>query len=130
MSKFIIYEKLEDYIEMLKKTDKNTPMYISIVRNISEAGLITPSLVVHALIDKEFCKTLRFSEELPMFQMVADNYFSMIPDDKLREESLKAYEARYKTFNEKILAEYNKLVELVKTMDFKHVENAIIQEGF
>lgn len=122
----VLYEKLEDFLDMLKTTPKDIPVYMTIVRNTRQDGLVSAEITAQ-ILEHNVARTYRYSDGLPSFQMVNDSWFNCILDDKVRASSRMSYEAGAKHFNEVILSEYDKFVEAIKDAGFKQIVNAYIE---
>ncbi len=117
------YDKLEDYVKKLKTLSKETEAYLSIAKDISETGIVTPSIIIQVL-DKEKCFT-HFYSDLPSFQVIPDSTFANIPSGEVSKEN---YKVLHEQFEHKINEEYKKFLVLLKdTVGFSNViENATI----
>lgn len=124
---YITYEKMENYFDMvLKILPKDTPIFVSGIKNISDAGIITTAIMIQ-VIDEPDCIMFKHTEEMPIFRIVGDSSFSTIPDPTIRASAQKAYNDSYNVFLMKYQEEYNKMVSVLTGMGFIHIQNAIVQ---
>lgn len=123
---FVTYEKLENYFEMLKTIPKETTIFVSGLKNISETGMINSSIIIQVLNESD-CMMFKHTEDMPAFKLTNDITFSAIPDPTIRTSAQKSYNDSYETFNRKHQEEYNKMVSLLTGMGFTHIENALVQ---
>jgi len=122
----ILYEKIEDYFKMLETLPKkDIQIFVSNVKNISDNGLISTAILIQAFKD-DICVMYRYTEDMPVFQLINDMLFNAIPDHA-RESAKKAYNEAYNEFLKKQQGEYNKLVDLLRNMGFVNIINAFIQ---
>jgi len=123
----VVYEKIDDFIKKIKTLNTiDTTMFVSPIKNINEAGLITPSIIVQAQI-KETIYMIRYTEEMPTFQIIAPGVFGSITDETLRNTLTKNYQESYDAFEKKIEDTNQKMIDLVKSHQFLKIENAFIQ---
>jgi hypothetical protein len=124
---YITYEKMENYFDMvLKILPKDTPIFVSGIKNISDAGIITTAIMIQ-VIDEPDCIMFKHTEEMPIFRIVGDSSFSTIPDQTIRASAQKAYNDSYNVFLMKYQEEYNKMVSVLTGMGFIHIQNALVQ---
>lgn len=123
---YITYEKMENYFEMLKLLPKDTVLFVSGIKNISDAGIITTAILVQ-IIDEPECVMFKYTDDMPIFRIVGDSSFSTISDQAIRASAQKSYNDSYNAFLIKYQEEYNKMVSLLTGMGFTHIENAIVQ---
>jgi len=121
----ILYEKIEDYIKKMKLLSKtDTTFYVSILKNVSETGLLTPMVIVQAL-EKDNCYMIRYNDEMPTFQLIQT--FANIQDQTLRIQAEKNYNDSYQMFEKKVDETYNKILDIIKGYGFTNIERAMIQ---
>lgn len=120
----IVYEKEEGFFKKLEMiTDKaNARVFVSRVRDVDQAGVINPTILVQALVGGETIM-VRYKGDMPRFQIMT---FDAIENDMIRDQAQKDYDAKYMAFEQQLEAEYNKMLNLIKTMGYMNIENAVI----
>ena len=106
---FIKYDKLDDYIKKLDMLPKGSDVYLSVVKDISETGIVTPSIVIQVL-DGDKCYT-HFYTDLTPFQVIPNATLGSMPD---AENVKKKYKDLHESFEQKIETEYKKFISLLK----------------
>lgn len=122
----IIYEKIEDYIEMLKTRPKEAVIFVSSISALSETGIIKTSIILQVLMEND-CMTFKHTQDMPSFRIASDGNFSAIPDETIRTSAKKSYSDSYDAFIAKQNEEYSKMAGLLTGMGFTNIENAIVQ---
>lgn len=121
----IVYEKEENFFEKLRTiTEKlTTKLFVSRVRNIDENGVLSPTILVQAVIGDDVYM-VKYAGDLPKFQIIPT--FDNILNNPTKEAAEKEYNDAYIAFEKKIEEEYNKMVTLLKTIGYTNIENAVI----
>jgi len=120
----IVYEKEEGFFNKLKNIpDKiNTRAFVSRVRDLSEDGILTASIVIQ-VVEGDDVRMFKYIGDLPKFNFTS---FENISNETAKEQLKKEYNQSYLEFEQKIEEEYNKIVNLLKTMGYQNIENAVI----
>jgi hypothetical protein len=121
----VTYDKIEKYLEKIKKIENKNEVFASIIKNVSKDGTISPLILVQA-VDGTNILTLNYNEELPIFQIIPQTFFGSLPETT-REKTLKSYNDNYENFNNTIEEEYNKIIKILKDLKFLNIENAVLQ---
>ena len=120
------YENLEIYVEKLETISKESEVFITVVKNISEeTGLVEPVISI-GVIDKDTGNGLiHLYNELDSFQIIPEATFNLMPNP---EDAKKKYTMMHDGFENKIKQEYDKLIKILKdNIGFKNIiENASI----
>jgi hypothetical protein len=122
----IIYEKIEDYIKMLKTRPTDAVVFVSNISSIAETGYIKTSIILQVLLEND-CMMFKHSQDMPVFKLAGDGSFSAIPDETIRASAQKSYSDSYDAFIAKQNEEYSKMVGLLTGMGFTNIENALVQ---
>lgn len=114
----IRYNKFEDYLEKIKTLSKDVDVYVSLNRNVTETGMVSPNITIQVMTEDD-CYMFTYYEDLPTFKII-----SGLTDKKLVE----MYNEQYGSFQKTLDDEYNKMLKILKEdYKFKNIENAIVQ---
>ena len=122
---FVKYDKLEDYVKKLEMLPKDSDVYLSIVKDISDTGIVSPSIVIQVVTGGRVF--MHFYTDLPTFQVIPNSTLSSMPDV---ENVKRRYKELLDGFEKKVDDEYKKFISLLKDdMKFLNiVENATIMQ--
>lgn len=121
----LMYEELEEFMEMLKTVDHIAPIYVTVARATKES-IVYGSVLVMVPDDKGVFHGYEHREDIKSVRMVPDVYFSMIDDAKRREAEYAEYKARFDNFEESLSKEYFKMRDVLKALGFQKIFNAHI----
>lgn len=123
----IILEKLEDFFKILDKIeDKNTPVFITKVKNIGQDYVMSGSLSMGIRSDGESW-TLSYSENINDLQMIPKSNVNMLRtvlSSELVGQVDNAIKAKVEIFNQQMNSEYDKAVQLFKNKGFNNIIQA------
>jgi len=128
MSK-IVYEKLEDFLNVIKAgVTKNTkPIYVSVLRRQDmQQGLIYAEIGIQLIQDDGFIPTYRYTD-LPVNQIRTEEFFNAMLNKEDAEKAKKNYEDTFNANNKKIEEEYNKILGLLKDIGYEKIVSAIVE---
>lgn len=120
------YDKLEDFLKKLDTLEKKTPIFAHGVKQINKQSQITASIIVQAL-DGERCYQIIYGEDMPVFQLVPESFWSAIPDETVRKQARDSYTNSASEYDKKLRLEYDKLVKILQDKKFTNVEDAVIE---
>lgn len=119
----IIYEKLEDFLERLKKEKPDT-VYLSKLNTVNEEKIATAVINIQMQIMDDVI-TYRYTD-LPKVQLLPESYFEYMSEE-VKNEQKKKYEQKIEHANAIITSEYEKLKKVLTEMGIPNIENAIVQ---
>lgn len=122
----INYENLDGFIKKLEELPKDSEVFITVAKNISEeTGLVEPVISI-GVIEKETGNGfIHLYSDLEPFNIIPEYVLNMSLDPV---DAKKKYTALHDDFENSIKQEYDKIVKLLKdNIGFKNiVENASI----
>ena len=122
----IKYDELKEFLEKIGTLEKKTPFFVHGVKQINKNSQITSSIIVQAL-DGEMCYQIIYDEDLPVFQLVPESFWSSISDENIRKQARDCYTKDAEGYDKKLEEEYNKMVNIIKDQGFHRIEDAVIE---
>ena len=120
------YDGLEEFLKKLDTLEKKTPLYVKGIKQINKSNQIVSNISIQAL-NGEVCYQIVYTEDLPVFQLVPEGFWSAIPDENIRNQARESYTKSAKEYDTKLEAEYNKMVKILKDKGFTRIEDAVIE---
>lgn len=117
----ITYEKLEEYMEILKFVDKDKPVYVTIVRATDKQSRVSGMVRVAVVGEYGTFHVFNHTEDIPSPQILEDNAFMGLVDEKAREDAYGRYRASFDAFEEILFKELDKMVQVLKGLGFKKI---------
>jgi hypothetical protein len=122
----ITYEKLEDYMEMLKSMDNGKPVFVTIVRATSQQGKVSGMIRVAIVGEYGIFHVFNHNEDIPSPVIIEDNALMGLVDEKAREDAYGRYRASFDAFEEILFKELEKMVQVLKGLGFKKIMYASV----
>ena len=125
----IVYEKLEDFLEELKKEaviDKTRSIFLSILRPLDEQTNIMSAQIYIQLLKDGNALTFQYTD-LPEIKILSPMVFDSVFSGEEAEKAKKNYELKNTGVNNKLLEEYNKIQNILKEIGFTDFKKAVIQ---
>ena len=121
------YEDLNEYIAKLEMLPKDCEVYISVGKDVSETGIVAPTIVLQVFDKTDNRIYVYFYDDLSSFQVIPRSTLDVMPN---AEQVRNSYNENHDKFEKEIDVEFKKFVTLMKdNIGFKHVfENISIVE--
>lgn len=121
----IKYEKLEDYLSLLKATEnKKTPVYVDVIRLSREDGFMTMK-VSFMVIKDGFLHQCMYADDMPEMYLLSKEIFSRFSSEKLRNDTFTDYQRTLDAFDLAVHGEYQKAEEIIKGLGFPVVMGVV-----
>jgi len=124
----IIYEKLDDFLEELKKEaviNKTRPIYLGILRTMNEEKIMSAQIYIQLIVNGNTL-TYRYTD-LPEIKVISPIVYDTVFSGEEAEQAKKNYELKNTEINNKIIAEYDKIKGVLKGIGYTEFKKAIIQ---
>jgi len=122
---FIVYEKIDAFIEKLMTLEKTTALFISVV-HMKQDDVHTASIRLQYIDNNLVCNVFNYQENIKQIRLVDTAVFNLIPDEKQRLLVQKQYGSEIDAFNESVRVEYEKSVELFTKLGYSKIVSASV----
>ena len=121
------YEKLEEFIEAIKGETKQ-PVYMGILRSQDKDNTLSCQIYIQIISTANNNLVLTFAySDIPTFKLIPEGAFeTFIGVGEASAIAKKKYEDDLKIYTANILEEKQKIIEKLKELGFKKIENASI----
>ena len=127
--KTVVYEKLEDFISVLKSIEmKQTPVYISLVKGKkteADDEYRFSAKIQMQVPDGDFVRTY-IHTDMPEIAIIPDYFFKVIRDEKFREMIRKDYVESLAVFDSLVETEYKKMLDVLGSLGYTFFVNAVV----
>lgn len=120
----LIYEKLEDFIERLKKEDKTTAVYLTVIHSKKEPEVMTAMIRMQFSDKMGTYHTFNYTDGIHEVPLIPLMFLERIPDEELQKEVRAEYSAEIDEYNESVKQEYEKAKAMFASMGYNNILNA------
>ena len=120
------YEKFEDWLTVLKATDKQTIVYVDIIHVKPNETMRSINILFQVEKDGKVHSCV-VDEEMPGVTVVPAWVFDVLSTEKLRAEALADYNHTLDAYDVLVDAEYKKACGIIKNQGYQNVVMGLIQ---
>lgn len=122
----IKYEKLEDWMGLLKASDKETIVYVDILHVKPTENLRSINIIFQMIVENRVHVCV-IDEDMPEVTIVPEWVFTVLSDEKLRKAALENYHKNLGVYDALVKTEYEKAVGIVEKEGYENVVMGVIQ---